>query len=36
MNPRTHAVRLGLRTRPDGVLADMRSTQDQGYYVFTA
>ena len=36
MNPRTHAVRLGTRRGWTEFVQSVRSTQDQGYYLFTA
>jgi ABC-2 type transport system permease protein len=36
MNPRLHAVRLGVRRGWREFLQSVRSTQDQGYFVFTA
>jgi ABC-2 type transport system permease protein len=36
VNARTHAVRLGLRRGRTEFLQSIRSTQDQGYYLFTA
>ena len=36
MNARVHAIRLGLRRGWTEFLQSIRSTQDQGYYLFTA
>ena len=36
MNPRLHAVRLGVRRGWREFLQSIRSTQDQGFYLFTA
>ncbi|HJR37925.1 MAG TPA: ABC transporter permease [Nocardioidaceae bacterium] len=36
MNPRVHAIRLGLRRGWTEFLQSIRSTQDQGFYLFTA
>ena len=36
MNPTTHAIRLGARRGWTEFSQSIRSTQDQGYYLFTA
>jgi ABC-2 type transport system permease protein len=36
MNPRLHAIRLGVRRGWREFLQSIRSTQDQGFYLFTA